>query len=141
MSKTVFETLCELEVASTVSSKRQITKKLVNELSQNKDFSSVFFRTLYSNIFRHNNDLDCKKVIHLTVDALPHVNNKGVFSIAIFVAFIQDHENSDSELDTKILKILVDETKARNLNYIVNDISVNSYQWVENKVVHRVLRG
>lgn len=100
----------------------------VVECEANEAFLKVVFTNLVRNVLQ-NQQVSSE---YLDVDTFTY-SEKGEQKIAVFVAFLQDYEQPNKDLDEAVLQQLVDEVQARDLTNSVDDISVNLWQWTGGK--------
>lgn len=90
----------------------------------NEAFLKVVFTAVVKSILASKN----QPLEFVEVDAFAY-NDAGAEKIALFVAFLQGYEAPDKGLDERVLGELIAEVKARELESVVDDISVNLWQY------------
>lgn len=119
------------ELASSRDSveKAEITEKLADFLGEEKDFSETVLRPLLLTELSRVTSLtsimegeyfSLRQRVYTDVTSRPRV--------ALGVAFLQDHEDYDPDLDLRVATEILSVLTRENLDLLVNDITVNSVQ-------------
>lgn len=125
------ELLRTLEESLDPQVRRDRLRELNELLMEDHEVVGAFLRTYYTSFLKHILPpfITGGDQPFFTLDIYPHLVTDEEVRLALFLAFVQDHEASDETLDEKVLQALVKRTQALGLLPMFDDICVNFLQW------------
>lgn len=121
--------LRRLEEATTQEEVREHSSQVLGLLSEHEDLLVTYLLMEYRKLLRFGvySHLFNQEGYH-EVDIFPYRDEDGRRRVALFVAFLQDYQEVNDDLDSQVLTFLLQATERLHLEEVVNDISVNALQ-------------
>lgn len=119
----------DLASARTLAAKKKISNEMGKFLSSDREFATMLIRPLITAALSSIDPVDeimQGEFFKIRQEVYVDVDNK--IKIAVGVIFLQDHNNSDFDLDRVVIENLIKNFKNKNLDLLVNDITVNLTQ-------------
>ena len=66
---------------------------------------------------------------HSAIIRIQRYDDDGVYRFAVGLAYVQNHEHADDNLDHKLLSNISQRIVFRGLGDVINDVCVNGQQW------------
>lgn len=131
MTKTFLELLEDLKNAESVEDKAELTNELGLALEEDEKYSerllqSFFTYTLGKEVGGGFQEIVKGEFFSTRVKA--YLDDDYTTKIAVGISYLQNHNHYIDNLDVQVLKTLTKELRKRNLELLVNDISVNELQ-------------
>lgn len=131
MSKSLIAIINELHKAVSDFEKEKLSKlassKIIEDSSQANSFLMPIVERIslsFSDTFGQITNSDFYEL-----NIVPYFDVDNLMKISIRISFLQDFEQTEENLDEKILFKLVEEVAKRNLDLLVNDICINMTQY------------
>lgn len=132
MTKTFLELLEELKNVESAEEKTELTNELGLVLEEDEKYSerllqSFFTYTLGKEVGGGFQEIVKGEFFSTRVKA--YLDEDYTTKIAIGISYLQNSNNYVEDLDVQVLKTIYKELRKRNLELLVNDISVNDLQF------------
>lgn len=143
MAKTFLELTRELAEAKTLENKTKITEILGRSLEEDEKYTERLLRTFFtSSLVRivGSGFQDISRSDFYSTRVRAYFDDDFSTRIAIGISYLQDSSQYIEDLDERVLKAISEEIASRNLDFLINDISVNELQLRNGKRVTPVNR-
>lgn len=131
MARSFLELLSYLRDASSTKAKRLITDEISDSLQEDDRHVDYFlysmFRGMISNrVSKNFAEITDSEFYRVSVKS--YIDDDFKCKVAVSMSYLQDFEKPDNNLDNTIINYIHEELKKQNLEFLVNDISVNVLQ-------------
>ena len=129
LATTFLSLSADLASARTLAAKKKLTAEMSKFLAEDKEFAGTLIRPVIMSALNEVNEL--RDIITGEFFKLRHqvyTDSDNKIKIAVGVVFLQDHDNSNINLDQIVLDFLIEDIKSKNLDLLVNDVTVNVLQ-------------
>lgn len=119
----------KLAATTSPEEKKELSARLSSFLAEDKEFASLVLHSLALNVMKSvpalvpvltSEFFQVRHAVYRDMD--------GQAKVAMGVAYLQDFQEPDEKLDGVVLQALLRELEARNLDLLVNDVTVNLLQ-------------
>lgn len=136
MARTFLELLSQLRDAKTKKKIERITDELSLILEEDDKQARFFLYPMFKWVKDNTPSKNFSKIVesefyHTEVRAYEDDDSKT--KVVVNMAFLQDNDEHEENIEEKVLNNIVKYIKENNLNYLVNDISVNDLQFRNGK--------
>lgn len=131
MSKSFLELLENLKNAESHEQKVSLTNQLSSILEEDEKYSERMLQSYFTNALGREVGDDFQTIIrgeYFVSRVKAYLDDDYTVKIALGLAYLQDYRDSTENLDLKVLETVELAMRKRNLELLVNDISVNDLQ-------------
>lgn len=131
MSKSFLELLENLKTAESQEQKVALTNQLSSILEEDEHYSERMLQSYFTHTLGREVGNDFQEIIQgefFTSRVKAYLDEDFVMKVAIGIAYLQDYRDFTEELDSKVIQTLESALQERNLDLLINDISVNDLQ-------------
>lgn len=131
MSKSFLELLENLKNAESHEQKVSLTNELSSILEEDEKYSERMLQSYFTNTLGREVGDDFQAIIrgeYFVSRVKAYLDDDYTVKVALGLAYLQDYRDSTEGLDLKVLETVELAMRNRNLELLVNDISVNDLQ-------------
>lgn len=131
MSKSFLELLENLNNAESQEQKVSLTNQLSSILEEDEKYSERMLQSYFTHTLGREVGDDFQEIIrgeYFVSRVRAYLDDDYTVKIALGLAYLQDYRDSSEGLDLKVLQTVELALRKRNLDLLVNDISVNDLQ-------------
>lgn len=126
---TFLELTALLKSADTDKSKAYISKEISKALNDSESHAEMAVRNMVRNIITETSELSgFLSTDDYSFRIKAYQDDDNLTKIAIGISFIQDYRNVNEALESQILRAIIEAISTHNLDFVANDITVNSTQ-------------
>jgi hypothetical protein len=131
VSKSFLELLENLKNAENHEQKTAITRELSSILEEDEKYSERMFQSYFTHTLGREVGNGFQEIIkgeYFVSRVKAYIDDDFAVKISLGIAYLQDYRDFTNDLDTRVLDTLHSALQSRNLELLVNDISVNDLQ-------------
>ena len=111
--------------------KAELSEELEEVLQKEPRNVSGTFLTIINRIIRSGTESRLNEISNSefwNIRVSTYVDIDGKTRVAAGIAYVQDFDDADSDLDNRVMRMILDALKEANLDFVFNDICVNLLQ-------------
>lgn len=131
MSKSFLELLEKLKNSESHEQKVELTSQLSAILEEDEKYSERMLQSYFTSTLGREVGDDFQAIIrgeYFVPRVRAYLDEDFTVKVALGLAYLQDYRDSTESLDSKVLDTIELAMQKRNLDLLVNDISVNDLQ-------------
>lgn len=132
MNKSFLELLEDLKNSDSQEQKAFITSELSFSLEEDEKYSERILQSFFAHTLAREVGSDFKEIVRgdfFRTRVKAYIDEDYTMKIAVGIAYLQDMNIDIPDLDRKVLEVMLAELKKKNLDLLINDISVNQLQY------------
>lgn len=131
MAKTFLELLADLQEASNEKEALRITNSLSELLEEDDSYTKYFLHNVFNAVTFRNFEKDFVSFVSdefCDIQVASYFDDDYKTKVAVMFVFLHDYENPSETIDEEVMEDILRTLEESNLQFLVNDISVNVSQ-------------